>query len=441
MDRPNILYIHSHDTGRYIQPYGHGIPTPNMQRLAEQGIFFRQAFSAAPTCSPSRAALLTGRCPHSCGQFGLANRGFYLPDCSKHIVHTLRKYGYYSALVGIQHIVRRDKAELIGYDEVADVKSQFARDVAPGAADFLDRKPRVPFFLSVGFFETHRIYPRPSLAEDPAYCLPPAPFPDTPETRQDMACFRASAKALDHGIGMVLASLERNGLAENTLVICTTDHGLAFPTMKCNLTDHGTGVMLIMRGPGGFSGGKVSDALISHIDLFPTLCDLLEIERPEWLEGKSMIPLIRGQKKEINEEVYTEVNFHCPYDPQRAVRTKRWKYIRRYLDRKTPLLANCDPSPSKELYMRSGWADRTEDREQLYDLLFDPNESCNLVGSPSTIRVLEQMRQRLARWMKETADPLLEGDIPAPPTATVSRPEDTEPWDIWEYTEKPEGYA
>jgi arylsulfatase A-like enzyme len=90
MDRPNVLYLYSHDTGRYVQAHGHAVPTPNLQRLAEEGVLFWQAFNAAPTCSPSRAALLTGQAPHSCGQFGLVNRGFELRDRHKHLAHTLR---------------------------------------------------------------------------------------------------------------------------------------------------------------------------------------------------------------------------------------------------------------------------------------------------------------------------------------------------------------
>src|SRR5712692_8336643 len=97
-NRPNIIYIHSHDTGRYLQPYGHAVPAPNLQRLAGQGVLFRQAFSAAPTCSPSRASLLTGQYAHSNGMLGLAHRGFSLNDYHQHIVHTVRRAGYSSAL-------------------------------------------------------------------------------------------------------------------------------------------------------------------------------------------------------------------------------------------------------------------------------------------------------------------------------------------------------
>src|SRR5580658_10425869 len=104
--RPNIVYVHSHDSGRYLQPYGQSVPTPNLQQLAQEGILFRKAFSAAPTCSPSRAALLTGLNPHSSGMLGLAHRGFSLNDYGQHIVHTLKPAGYTSVLAGLQHVAK-----------------------------------------------------------------------------------------------------------------------------------------------------------------------------------------------------------------------------------------------------------------------------------------------------------------------------------------------
>ena len=111
---------------------------------------------------------------------------------------------------------------------------------------------------------------------DSLYSLPPANLPDTAETRRDMASYKASARSLDHGVGAVLNALDEHDLADDTIVILTTDHGLAFPGAKATLTDRGLGVMLIVRGPGGFHGGKVSEALVSQIDLFPTLCELAE---------------------------------------------------------------------------------------------------------------------------------------------------------------------
>lgn len=429
MRYPNILYIHSHDTGRYIQPYGHAVPTPNLQRLAEEGVLFRQAFCAAPTCSPSRASLLTGQAAHSSGMIGLAHRGFRLNDYGQHLVHTLRQVGYHSTLIGMQH--EAVDPGWIGYDQIIEAGQGPERNnaavVAPAAVQFLKNKPTQPFFLSVGFEETHREFPPPGPAEDVRYCLPPSTLPDTPETRRDMAAFKASARNLDEGVGMVLKVLDENGLADQTLVISTTDHGLAFPGMKCTLTDHGIGVLLIMRGPGGFSGGQVFDSIVSHIDLFPTLCELLEIERPSWLQGKSIMPLIREETAQINEEIFAEVTYHAAYEPQRAVRTERYKYIRRFEPRPGPVLPNVDDSPSKDVWVQNGWRDRPVPAEQLYDLIFDPQERCNLAEDPAIGAVLQEMQARLKRWMERTADPLLQGPIPAPPGAQVNDPDGLSP--------------
>ncbi len=430
---PNIVYIHSHDTGRYVQPYGYAVPTPNIQRLAEQGMLFRQAFSAAPTCSPSRAGLLTGQCAHSSGMIGLAHRGFSLNDYRQHIVHTLRAAGYHSALIGVQHVAM--SAGNIGYDEVVPLASHSAEHVAPAAVEWLQHAPQ-PFFLSVGFSETHREFPEPGPQENARYCRPPATLPDTPRTRQDMAAFMTSARNLDEGMGAVLRALDAQGLAENTLVLCTTDHGIAFPGMKCNLTDHGVGVMLILRGPGGFRGGRVCDAMVSQIDLFPTICDLLSLPQPAWLQGRSLLPLVHGEAKEVNEEVFAEVTYHAAYEPMRAVRTPRWKYIRRFEEirrrtsadgRSAPVLPNCDDGPSKDVWLEHGWRGRPVAAEQLYDLVFDPNESHNLSADPSLATVLAEMRGRLDRWMQATDDPLLCGPVPLPPGAIANDPDGLSP--------------
>jgi arylsulfatase A-like enzyme len=414
----NILYLHSHDSGRYLSPYGYPVPTPNLRRLAADGVVFRRAFSAAPTCSPSRASLLTGQCAHQNGMLGLAHRGFSMTDYRRHIVHTLRDAGYHSVLAGLQHVA--PKPEQIGYDRILHPATTQAADVAPQAVAFLDSKPAGPFFLDCGFFETHREYPKPTPDDDARYIQPPAPIPDTPATRADMAAFHASARNLDRGIGHVLEALARNGLAENTLVISTTDHGLAFPRMKCNLTDTGWGVSLILRGPGVYSGGKISDALVSHLDIFPTLCESLKIQPPAWLEGRSLRPLLEGRATQVHDEVFAEVNYHASYEPARAVRTGRHKYIRRYGDRHTPVLPNCDDSPSKSLWLEHGWKERNVPTEELYDLIFDPAEQSNLAASANSLPALNEMRGRLDAWMKRTHDPLLNGPVPAPPGAKVN---------------------
>ncbi len=418
---PNILYLHSHDTGRYVQPYGHPVPTPNIQRLADQGVLFRKAFCAAPTCSASRACLLTGQYGHNNGMLGLAHRGWSLNDYRQHLVHPLHRAGYHSVLIGEQHIAKRP--DIIGFDRVVKIETSHVDKVAPVAIEILGEPPPEPFFMSVGFFETHRDFLDPPSLRDALYSLPPPNLPDTADTRRDMAAYKASARSLDQGVGAVLEALDTHGLADDTLIVFTTDHGLAFPGAKATLYDRGLGVMLILRGPGGFSGGKVNDALVSHIDVYPTLCELAGIERPDFLQGLSLLPLVNGEASAIRDAIFAEMTWHAAYEPQRAVRTERWKYIRRFGDRATPVLCNCDDSPSKDLLISLGWAERTIPAEQLYDLAFDPNEAANLAGDSSHEDTLRAMSDRLQGWMEETDDPLLRGDPSPPVGAEINDPD------------------
>lgn len=406
--KPNIIYLHSHDTGRYISPYGYKVRTPNLERFAAEGVLFRQCFCANPTCSPSRAALLTGEYPHSCGMYGLAHRGFSMPDYSKHLIHTLRGAGYKSYLLGIQHIA--SDPEKIGYDVLLDRElPRTARHIAPAACRFLEQPHEEPFFLSVGCFETHRVFPEHSPEDDPRWVRPPAFLPDTPETRRDMADFNTSAHDYDKGVGDILECLDRTGLAGNTLVIITTDHGIAFPRAKCTLYDSGLGVLLMMRGPGGFRGGRVIDGMVSHVDVFPSVCEYLGIEKPSRLQGKSFLPLVEGEKEEVRGEIFAEVNFHAAYEPLRCVRTTRYKYIRRWRTRDRVILPNCDSGASKTFWLDNGWREQVLEREELYDLLFDPNEKNNLIAAPALQEVAADLRARLETWMRETGDPALTG--------------------------------
>jgi arylsulfatase A-like enzyme len=415
MQKPNILYIHSHDTGRYIQPFGYRFDTPNMQQLAEDGILFRQCHCTNPTCSPSRASLVTGTYPHQNGMFGLAHIGWRLNDYGEHIVHILREHGYHSVLSGIQHITGHHETPEIGYDEWLNPDGP-APHVA--AVEWLENKasPRQPFFLSVGFGETHRAFPEDHPLDDARYTMPPEPMPDTPRTREDTARYAGYVRKLDAQMGEVFDALKRNGMWENTLVICTTDHGIAFPRMKCTLTDAGTGVLLIMQGPGGFEGGKVVDGMVSHLDIYPTICDLVGIEKPERLEGVSLLPVTGDPTAELREEVHGSVNYHSAYEPRRSVRTRRYKYIRRFSERTRPVMPNVDDSLSKAVWVEAGWP--KVEHEMLFDLLLDPNESRNLVDDADYREVLQEMRDRLRRWQERTDDPILKGPIP-PADGTV----------------------
>ena len=460
MDRPNIIYLHSHDTGRYIQPYGYAVETPNLQRFAEQGVVFRNAFCAGPTCSPSRAALLTGQYPHQNGMTALAHHGGRLKDPSRHLAHYLKRQGYATALSGTQHVTDGsvEAVQAVGYERflTREVWPSWAKDFeswnqwhAQAAIDYLLKADKDrPFFLDCGFDLTHRMgkgeqwhTTRNAPEGDARYVRPPAPLPDTPETRRDFADFRVAARLLDECHGRVLAALEQTGLAETTLVVITTDHGLAYPLMKCNLTAHGTGVLLMMRKPCVCAGGKVIDSLVSHVDVFPTLCEAAGLPRPDGLEGASLLPLISGQSSSVRDAVFAEVNWHAAPEPMRSVRTSRYNYIRRFSPHTGPVLPNCDDSVSKTILRHAGWDGRPQVAEELYDLMFDPNEACNRLALHSLgeggaadcayAAPLAEMRVRLKEWMEETDDPLLTGRIEPWPGARVTRVTDESPQGEW----------
>ena len=175
--------------------------------------------------------------------------------------------------------------------------------------------------------------------------------------------------------------------------------------------------------------------MISQLDFFPSICELISAEPPAWLQGTSFLPILRDDVDEINEEIFAEVSYHAAYEPKRAVRTKRYKYIRRYVEEQTGhstmVLANCDDSLSKSVWLEQGWADRPIASEQLYDLVFDPNEANNVIDDPVYAHVLEEMRNRLMAWMERTDDPILDGDgiVPMQPGCVVNKMDAQSPSD------------
>ena len=319
---------------------------------------------------------------------------------------------------------------MLGYDHVVDIDNHHVDEVAPAALRLIAERPSEPFFLSVGFFETHREYFEPTSVRDSLYSLPPANLPDTAETRRDMASYKASARSLDHGVGAVLNALDEHDLADDTIVILTTDHGLAFPGAKATLTDRGLGVMLIVRGPGGFHGGKVSEALVSQIDLFPTLCELAGIPAPDWLQGRSLLPLVRREADEVNDAIFAELTFHAAYEPQRAIRTQRYKYIRRFGERAHAGAAQRrrrpDQGPARR--QRLGASARCRARSS--------TTCCSTPPRPPTWPATRPTRTSApsspSGWRPGCArpsDPLLDGDVEPPPGAEVTDPDAVSPAD------------
>lgn len=417
----NIVYLHCHDAGRYIQPYGRPCPTPALQKLAEEGVLFRQAFTPSPTCSPSRAALLTGRLPHQSGMLGLAHLGFRLNDYRDHLAQILNRAGYHTALSGFQHVACPPVASVqdIGYTEILTEDNTEA--AADAAIDFLQRSHEKPFFLDVGLFAPHRPFPCTVPIPDARFVQPPAGLPDTPEIRQDIAQFIASMQSTDVAMGRVIAAIDQLGLSENTLIIATTDHGIPFPRSKCTLYDSGTEVFLILRGPAPFNGGTCIDQMVSHLDIIPTLAEAIGFDHPESLPGRSLLPLLRKETSTLHQSLFGEINFHAGAEPVRSVRTSDWKYIRRYPPFKT-VLPNIDDSPAKACLYRAGAFGQSLPKEELYHLESDPQETHNLVRVPDHAPILQDLRSQLHQWMEFSGDPLLTGQQHIPDQAILTKP-------------------
>jgi N-sulfoglucosamine sulfohydrolase len=438
-DRPNIIFMHSHNTGAFVEPYGHAVPTPNLQRLAEEGVLFRRAFATAPTCSPSRASFLTGMYPHSCGMLGLAHRGFSMSNYDWHATRIFKANGYFTATSGVEHTA--PDLDTIGYDVIlsgldTNYPDQPKRiDPADAVVEFLKNAPHEPFFLNLGLNETHRPFhkaePEKYPAEREQFCIPPRPLPDAPETRADTADYRASARIMDDHYGKVLRALDEAGLADHTLVFCFADHGLQFPRNMCNLTDHGIGVYFIARGPGGFEGGKEVNAMVSLMDLLPTAYEAAGIEMPDHVQGRSLRPLVNGETDTHWEEIFSEVSYHAAYEPMRSVRTERYKYVRRYDGREKLVLPNTDDTPTKAFLLDLDWEALPRDQEMLYDLMFDPDETNNIIDREDMAEIRRGLCERLDAWMEETKDPLLpDGHVAAPSGSRVNDSDDRSPKDV-----------
>lgn len=418
----NFVYIHTHDTGRYISPYGHSLPTPNLMKIAQNGVIFRQAYCAGPTCSPSRAALLTGQYPHQNGMTGLAHRGFELNDYSKHLVSYLKKHGYYTILSGVQH--ETDDQSKLGYDEILTT-DKYKRNTHSIEYDLENVNAVVeklkecaqnadkPFFLSFGIYNTHRPYPK-NDEFDENYIAPPHSIADNTENRGDYGDFLKSVSVADECVGMVWDVLFKTGLINNTIVMFTTDHGLAMPRMKCTLYDAGIGVSLIFAGA-GIPKHKCCNSLISHIDIYPTICDLLNIKKPDWLSGKSAVDMMYNDNP-IRDYVFSEINYHVAYQPSRCIRNNKYKLIKNFYDTEKRVFINIDDSHPKEEWI--GSANNTSPL-QLFDLTCDPEERHNLAYLPQYSDILNEMLEKLESWMKQTNDPLCHGDVPINKDAVI----------------------
>ena len=431
---PNVVFLHCHDLGRHLGCYGAAVETPRIDALATESVRFTNYFAAAPTCSPSRGSLVTGRHPHRNGLMGLQHRGWELDEAEVTLPERFRGAGYTTHQFGVQHVSA--DSERVGYDH-AFGDSTRAHDVVDAFAKTLDDRQSNdgPFFASLGFHEPHAPFRRDDVPEDtydrydPASMTLPSFLPDDPDVRERLAAYRALITAMvDPAVGRVVDLLDDHGLDGETLLVVTTDHGIPFERAKATCFDAGLECALLVRPPEGASTTR--DELLSGVDLLPTLCDLAGVAPPDRdLDGRSFAPLVADtdanlQEHTPRERVHAEQTWHAQPSPIRAVRTHEYKLVLNG----TTLLAHAGESVEHP-------EGRIAPEEELYDLRTDSDERENLAGDltlydgppaqsreawlaaasdphPDHAETLERLRADLLDWLAATDDPLADGCLP-----------------------------
>ncbi len=424
--RPNVLIITCHDIGRHLGCYGvRTVQTPNLDRLAAEGVRFERCFASAPTCSPSRASIFTGRYAHSTGVLGLCHGDFAwdMDRGETHLAAHLAAAGYRTELVGVMH--ETHEPEGWGYERVLafdDVYRPDCDEIAREAAERLGAAARAdaPWFLHVGFFEPHSPFDFGGAGPDDSRGVSVPPWlVDEPSARREFACYQGAIRKVDAAIGRLLEALRASGTDGDTIVLFTADHGIPFPRAKASLYDPGLAVALLVRWPrAGWTGGKPVDALVGNIDITPTLLEAAGLTVPGRVHGRSLLPLLDGRPWTPREAVFAEQNYHGGgwfLDPRRAVRTERHKLIANFTTdipfENRPAVRVVEPVSSRYMAMLPHG---TMPPFELYDLEADPLEFENLAASPDQAQPLQDLKSRLYRWMVATGDPLLEG-FPVPP--------------------------
>jgi len=424
---PNLLVLHAHDLGRHLGCHGiDTVHTPHIDRLAGQGIRLDRHFCTSPGCSPSRAALWTGCYPHRTGVLGLTHSHFRwsMNADHPHLAAHLGKAGYETALAGLFHEDRT--GDRLGYEQFLHLEGEpgakYARDIADAAIQFISSRTgdnKQPFFLSIGLFEPHRPFDYGGVEPDRSKgCHLPPYIPQETEAQraaaeEDFAGLQGAIRELDQQVGRILDQLDASGLADHTLVVFTSDHGIAMPRAKCSLYDPGIEIPLILRAPfAGLEGGKTWSGLSSNIDVVPTVLEILGIAPPDDIDGASLCGPILGNEGSPHEAIFAQKTFHKTYDPIRCIRTETHKLIINFefntaYDAPSDILASPIFNASAEKYCGS----RPE--IELYDLRNDPWEAHNLAEDNDQAALRDDLTRQLLEQMRLTGDPVLDGPVPS----------------------------
>lgn len=452
--RPNVVLIVADDHGTdALGCYGNPvIKTPNLDALARDGIRFTEAFCTTASCSPSRSVILSGLQGHHNGMYGLQHQVHHFQsfDTVKSLPVLLSEAGYRTGRVGKFHLAPEAvfKFETVLSGGAANDPESIGRspvEMAAAVRDFLDATDTRPFFLYFATDDPHRAnavlpngrptfatYPNPNrfgnrvqgypgitpVVYSPEEVIVPPFLPDTPECRSELAEYYQSVSRLDQGVGQLIENLKATGKYDNTLIIYISDNGPAFPGAKTTLYDPGIRLPCIIRSPRQPKRGIVQDAMISWVDLAPTILDFVRASPPkEGFDGRSFRPALEGGKLKGWDEVYASHNLHeiTMYYPMRMVRTRRYKLIWNIANGLTfPSALDLIESPTWISAEKSGTGKYGRrlitdflhrPRFELYDLQHDPDEVNNLADDPASQSVKDELIARIKAFESRTRDP------------------------------------
>lgn len=418
-DRPNIVVFLADDLGyRDTVPTGdRNARSPNLARLAEQGLSFDQAFVASPACAPSRAALLTGLMPSRNG--AVANHEAARADIRK-LPSYLQAQGY--QVVSFGKVAHYEQTGTYGFDYAANYTYHDDTAAFQAIKWLKARKDRRPLALFVGSNWPHVPWPASNDGIDPAALSLPPKTVDTPATRQVRARYYAAIARMDAELGDVIAATDAV-LGKDSFFLFSSDHGAQWPFGKWNLYDTGIQTPLMVRWRGRVAPDSHTKAMVSWVDILPTLVEVAGGAAPKEIDGRSFAAAFgtKGAGFEGRPEIFTTHNNDGDFNvfPGRAVRTGRWKYIHNlhpewfhttHIDQSratgegayfpTWQKAAEQDAAAKQIvdayYRRPG--------EELYDLSADPDELRNLAADPAHASVLKDLRARLQRWRKAQGD-------------------------------------
>jgi len=415
--QPNfIVFIADDAAWNDCGPYGNqNIKTPNINKLAEEGVVFNNVFLTTSSCSPSRCSILTGRYPHSTGA-----RELHMPLPAEQLLFAgeLQKAGYFTAVAGKYHIgPKRPEFDTI-------------YGGSPSGCEYwveaLQNRPKnKPFFLWLAALDPHRDYqpnaiPEPHRPED---VIVPPYLPDNDSTRKDLALYYDEISRMDSYIGEVMDELKKQGVDENTLMIYMSDNGQPFPRAKTRMYDSGIKTPFIVRWPAKLKKGTAG-GLISSIDIAPTFCELAGAEISETYQGKSFVPILENYSAETRDYIAAEHNWHDYQAYERAIRNRKYLYIRNAfpeLNASPPADAVRSITYKEMIKMRkaNNLSENQSDcfvaprpAEELYDVVNDPWQLHNLAESTEHADALDKMRKLLENWIIEFDDNIPENPTP-----------------------------